>query len=132
VPFSGTSPKTLAFDQPSRRSGGPVGTDSGMLLTMTFHVAVDAGTAPSSHCRWAAPSIVLAGPSASALSLRYCRVSSTKISSRRPQRALRYRRVGSSPAATGQYSRNACRPSGMSGSLGPAKSFLTSWSSQIA
>ena len=82
-------PNTLASVHESRRSGRPVGTASGTLVTTTFHSAVDAVSPSTSQRRCAAPSIVLPGPSSSASSLRYWRVSRMKISSSRPHRTLR-------------------------------------------
>ncbi len=89
VPFSSGTPKTLALDQESWAAAGPVGTDSETLETITFQVAVEAVTASSSQRRWAAPSIVLPGPSGSRLELLYWRVSRMNTSSSRPHRNCR-------------------------------------------
>src|SRR3989442_14201513 len=76
--------------------------------------------------------MVLPGPSGAALGLRYWRVSRMNTSRSRPQRNFRYRRVGASSGGTiGQYSRNARRPGGMYGSVGPAKAVLTSGAAPI-
>jgi len=87
-PASG-APSTFAFDQESRRSGLPVGTESGTLVTTTFHTAADVATLSTSQRRWAPPSIVLPGPSGSVFGLRYWRVSRMKTSTSRPQRNFR-------------------------------------------
>src|SRR2546428_664965 len=71
VPPSGGAPYTLAFDHESRRSGCPVGIESGTLETTTFQTAVDAETLSASQRRCAAPSMVLPGPSSAVLGLRY-------------------------------------------------------------
>ena len=64
--------------------GQPLGSERGTLETTTFHWAREAMTSSTSQRRWAAPSIVLSGPSGWWLGLRYCRVSSTKRSSSAP------------------------------------------------
>jgi hypothetical protein len=63
--------------------------DSGTEVTTIFQVAVEAASASISHRRWSGPSMVLSGPSRCRFALRYWRVSSTKISARRPQRKRR-------------------------------------------
>jgi hypothetical protein len=88
VPRSSGTPWALALLQESCPRL-PVGTDRGTLDTTTFHTAVDDDIASISQRRCAAPSMVLPGPSGSALGLRYWRVSKMKTSRSEPQRKLR-------------------------------------------
>src|SRR5207249_4135569 len=71
VVLSSGTPKTLALDQESWAVGGPVGTESGTLETITFQVADDAVTPSRSQRRCTSPSMVLPGPSGSRFELRY-------------------------------------------------------------
>src|SRR2546426_9012885 len=86
VVLSSGTPKMLALDHESCAAGGPVGTESGTLETMTFQVADDVVTPSTSHRRCAAPSIVLPGPSGSRFELRYWRGARAKTTGRPPHR----------------------------------------------
>ncbi|OGL15599.1 MAG: hypothetical protein A3G97_16040 [Candidatus Rokubacteria bacterium RIFCSPLOWO2_12_FULL_69_21] len=86
--FSSGTPRMLALDQESRWNR-PVEIESGTLETTAFQVAEEVETLSMSQRRWAAPSMVLPGPSGSWFGLRYWRVSRMNTSSSFPQRTLR-------------------------------------------